>query len=85
MSNLNQFLKSSNTPESPTTLLKSMTDVCVDISKLLKHGPMNGILGMAGAENVQGEDQKKLDVISNDMIKDKLSALSVVSRSRSCF
>lgn len=78
MSNLNQFLTNSKTPESLITLLNSMTDVCVDIAKLLKHGPMNGILGMAGAENVQGEDQKKLDVISNDMIKDKLSALSVV-------
>lgn len=78
MSNLNQFLTNSNVTPSLITLLDGVTNSCIGIAKLLKHGPMNGILGMAGAENVQGEDQKKLDVISNDILKDKLNSLSVV-------
>ncbi len=27
------------------------------------------MLGMAGSENVQGEDQKKLDILSNEVFK----------------
>jgi fructose-1,6-bisphosphatase I len=30
------------------------------------------VLGMAGATNVQGEDQKKLDLIANEVFKNVL-------------
>jgi len=43
-----------------------------DISFRLQQGALAGILGSAEAENVQGETQKKLDVISNDLLKDAL-------------
>ena len=33
---------------------------------------MAGVLGSAGAENIQGETQKKLDVVSNDILKQAL-------------
>ena len=33
----------------------------------------NDVLGMAGSENVQGEDQKKLDVMANEVFKNVLS------------
>jgi fructose-1,6-bisphosphatase I len=36
-------------------------------------------LGSAGSENVQGETQKKLDIIANDMILDALAATGVVA------
>jgi len=78
MDTLSSFLEKNQTSESLISLIIALSETCVDIAKLLKHGPMNGILGMAGAENVQGEDQKKLDVISNDIIKDKLLKLSSV-------
>lgn len=32
------------------------------------------LVGLAGAENVQGEDQKKLDVLSNDIMVNALRA-----------
>ena len=32
----------------------------------------NDVLGKAGSENVQGEDQKKLDVVANDVFKNVL-------------
>ena len=31
-------------------------------------GALAGVLGLAGSENVQGEDRKKLDIISNDIL-----------------
>lgn len=43
---------------------------CRDISAAIARGALTGVLGQAGSENIQGEDQKKLDVISNDMLLD---------------
>lgn len=72
MTTLADHLKSQNVPQSLGALIGVLADCCTDIAALLRHGPMNDILGLAGAENVQGEDQKKLDVISNDMLKEAL-------------
>jgi len=43
------------------------------IAAAVGKGELAGILGTAGAENVQGEVQKKLDVISNDMMIEGLA------------
>ena len=78
MMQLSDHLKSRETSPNLARLILAITNCCSDIADLLRHGPMNDILGLAGAENVQGEDQKKLDVISNDMLKDALSATGLV-------
>lgn len=78
MPNLTDVLASSATPQSLQTVLTVTTNTCIDISDALKQGSLAGILGMAGNENVQGEEQKKLDVISNDMLKDALLACPAV-------
>ncbi len=41
------------------------------IANLVKRSqlPSSSVLGLEGAVNVQGEDQKKLDVITNDILK----------------
>ncbi|MCB5162918.1 class 1 fructose-bisphosphatase [Marinomonas algarum] len=78
MQNLSDVLASSTTPDALKTVLTVTTDTCVDISNALKQGSLAGILGMAGNENVQGEEQKKLDVISNDMLKEALMACPAV-------
>ncbi|SBS36159.1 Fructose-1,6-bisphosphatase class 1 [Marinomonas spartinae] len=78
MQNLSQVLAASATPESLQSVLNITISTCVDISNALKKGSLAGILGMAGNENVQGEEQKKLDVISNDMLKDALLACPAV-------
>ncbi|MBU3694393.1 MAG: class 1 fructose-bisphosphatase [Rhodocyclaceae bacterium] len=44
------------------------------ISTLVGRGGLSDILGSAGQQNVQGETQKKLDVISNDMMIEGLAA-----------
>jgi len=78
MQNLSQVLASSSVSDSLQAVLIQTTDTCIAISDALKQGSLAGILGMAGNENVQGEEQKKLDVISNDMLKNALLACPAV-------
>ena len=40
------------------------------IARQVRSAGLLGVLGSAGARNVQGEDQQKLDVIANDAVKD---------------
>jgi fructose-1,6-bisphosphatase I len=41
---------------------------CEKISGEVRRGALAGVLGEAGSDNVQGEHQKKLDVIANDIL-----------------
>jgi fructose-1,6-bisphosphatase len=49
-------------------LLEAVADGCVRIAACVARGALGEVLGAAGAENVQGEAQKKLDVISNRLL-----------------
>ncbi|TMV12981.1 class 1 fructose-bisphosphatase [Arenibacterium halophilum] len=48
-------------------LLNSIATACKAISASLRDGALAGVLGSHGSQNVQGETQKKLDVIANDI------------------
>ena len=78
MQSLPSFLQAHNTPSDIAAILNGLMTSCVDISAKLQQGALAGILGCAGEENIQGETQKKLDVISNDIIKDQLASMSMV-------
>jgi len=54
-----------------TTLFGAIDTACKAIANLVKRSqlPSSQTLGYEGAVNVQGEDQKKLDVITNDLLK----------------
>lgn len=54
-------------------LIVSVSEACKEISFKVRNGALAGVLGLAGTENVQGEDQKKLDVISNDIFVDAVA------------
>ena len=49
-------------------LLTGVAAVSRDISRLVEAGALGGILGLHGTQNVQGEEQKELDVVSNEMM-----------------
>jgi len=49
-------------------LLNVIGTACKLIANAVNKGALIGVLGSAGAENVQGEVQKKLDVISNELM-----------------
>jgi fructose-1,6-bisphosphatase I len=51
-----------------TGLLNDIGTACKVISNAVSKGALIGVLGSAGEENVQGEVQKKLDIISNDVM-----------------
>ncbi len=50
-----------------TSLLNDVVTACKVISNDVNHGALFGVLGSAESENIQGETQKKLDVISNEV------------------
>ncbi len=72
MQRLTPFLQQNGTPESLITLMTPLLEACKQISHKLQEGALAGILGSAGLENVQGETQKKLDVVANDLLKEAL-------------
>jgi fructose-1,6-bisphosphatase I len=49
-------------------LIEVVTRACKMISNAVSKGALGGVLGSAGTDNVQGEAQKKLDVISNEVL-----------------
>ena len=49
-------------------LIEVVTRACKMISNAVSKGALGGVLGGAGTDNVQGEAQKKLDVISNEVL-----------------
>uniref|UniRef100_A0A0G4HBP3 fructose-bisphosphatase n=1 Tax=Chromera velia CCMP2878 TaxID=1169474 RepID=A0A0G4HBP3_9ALVE len=55
------------------SLMGSIQLACKSINNLVMKAGMTNLLGLAGEVNIQGEDQKKLDVLSNDVLKNSLS------------
>ncbi len=51
-----------------TLLLNDIVTACKSISAAVNRGALVGVLGSADTANVQGETQKKLDIIANDVI-----------------
>ena len=51
-------------------LLEVVSRACQAISVAIGKGELSGVLGEAGSDNIQGEAQKKLDVLSNDILLD---------------
>ncbi len=49
-------------------LLEVVARACKGISHAVNKGALGGVLGSAGSENVQGEVQKKLDIIANEVL-----------------
>ena len=71
---LSQFLQQQTgnlTPEL-AQVIETIANTCKIIDQTLQKGALAGVLGSAQNENVQGEVQKKLDVISNDYLIEAL-------------
>jgi fructose-1,6-bisphosphatase I len=55
-------------PSELRLLLEIVARACKSISHAVNKGALGDVLGVAGSENVQGEVQKKLDIIANDVL-----------------
>jgi len=57
-----------NIPPELRLLLEVVSRACKSISHAVNKGALGGVLGSASSENVQGEVQKKLDIIANEVL-----------------
>lgn len=73
MTILVQYLNKQKTDPAVSDVITTITEVGKTISQLLRKGALADILGEAGNQNVQGEEQKKLDVLANDLLLDALA------------
>ena len=55
-------------PSQLRLLLEVVARACKSISQAVNKGALGDILGTAGSENIQGEVQKKLDIIANAVL-----------------
>ncbi|RAZ05036.1 class 1 fructose-bisphosphatase [Acinetobacter sp. SM1B] len=71
---LSQFLqqKTGNLTPELAQVIETIANTCKTIDQALQKGALAGVLGSAQHENVQGEEKKKMDVISNDYLIDAL-------------
>lgn len=74
MINLFQHLHSEAVDPALLQLLETLTNACKEIAFRVRQGALAGVLGSTQDENIQGETQKQLDVISNQLLKDLLLA-----------
>src|SRR4051812_41134314 len=49
-------------------LIEVVARACKEIAIVVGKGALGGVLGEAGTGNIQGEAQKKLDVLSNEVL-----------------
>lgn len=73
MTTLANYLNDHATNPALNHVITTVTDIGKTISQLLRKGALADILGEAGNQNVQGEEQKKLDVLANDLLLDALA------------
>ena len=76
---LNQHFEQHNLSGSLKETLAAIIAACVQISAKTRQGALSGVLGEAGSGNIQGEAQKKLDVIANQILIDALRQTPTVA------
>lgn len=63
-------------PAGLITLIESVAGACSSIATAVERGVFDGASGNALSENVHGEAQKKLDVVSNDIMISTVESVS---------
>lgn len=74
MTTLTHYLDQSSSNPEVNDVILTIAKIGKEITQLLRRGALADILGEAGNENIQGEAQKKLDVIANDLLLNALTA-----------
>jgi fructose-1,6-bisphosphatase I len=68
MTTLSDWLVAQNVDAGLASVMTTMAAASAEIAGVLRHAAITGETGLAGHTNVQGEAQKALDVISNDIV-----------------
>ncbi|OBX74439.1 fructose-bisphosphatase [Moraxella atlantae] len=73
MTTLTDYLAQHSQSANINHVIGDISRVATQINRLLRQGALADIQGEAGNQNIQGEEQKKLDVIANDLLMDALT------------
>lgn len=79
MKNLLSVLRSDEVEADLIQVIDTIIDASKEIAFRVRQGALAGVLGSTQDENIQGETQKQLDVISNQLFKDLLLACAPVA------
>lgn len=60
-------------------ILSSIESACMDINRLIKRVSINNLSGLQNNINIQGEEQTKLDLLSNNIMKTAICCSSKVN------
>ena len=69
MQRLTPTLREEQVDEALISVINSLQTCAKEISFRVGQGELAGVLGSTLSENIQGETQKKLDILSNQPIK----------------
>ena len=72
MQRLAPALRQDNVPLDLISLIKTILAATKEISFRVSQGHLGGLMGSTLDENIQGEVQKELDVVANELLKDIL-------------
>jgi len=75
---LNSIAKQGSNGSAMMPIIQGVGRAAIEISALLRGAVFHGALGAAGAENVQGEQQQKLDILSDEIFLDEMRATGFV-------
>ena len=78
MTTLAHWLMTETEDAALRSVIASMAAASAELAGVLRIAPIAGQTGLAGATNVQGEAQKALDVISNDIVLKHLAQNAAV-------
>ncbi|MDB5457787.1 MAG: fructose 1,6-bisphosphatase [Caulobacter sp.] len=79
LTDLAGYLASESADEAVKEVVVVIAQACARISRVVASGAILGNLGAAGQVNVQDEEQKKLDLITNDILSEALQGCPAVA------
>lgn len=79
MKNLLNVLRSDEAEADLIQVIDTIINASKEIAFRVRQGALAGVLGSTQDENIQGETQKQLDIISNQLLKDLLLACPQVA------
>ena len=79
MKNLVDVLRSDDVETDLIQVIETIINASKEIAFRVRQGALAGVLGSSQDENIQGETQKHLDIISNQLLKDLLLACAPVA------
>lgn len=79
MKNLLNVLRDDDVDPALMQVIEPIIDASKEIAFRVRQGALAGVLGSSQDENIQGETQKHLDIISNQLLKDLLLNCTTVA------